>query len=230
MLLRNDPGEALVARRARLSDRDGAPAAFAAGAPCTSGLLRVRESVGGGLPLLPPPLPVPPLPVPPLPVPPLPVPPLPVPPSPVPPLPVPPLPVRHRCRRHRRRCRWARSTASSSGRPGCTVAASCRSRCSPASGASAKSATGSGSIAALMKSCQICGGERPAEDADAVHVGHGAFGAAVSDPHRRDELRCVADEPGVAVVLRRPGLARLGPPDVGGGTGALCHDAAQEHR
>ena len=55
--------------------------------------------------------------------------------------------------------------------------------------------------------------EGAARDGLAVElVGHRPRLVRVADPNRRHELRCVADEPGVAVVLGRPGLPRGGTP------------------
>ena len=61
--------------------------------------------------------------------------------------------------------------------------------------------------------------ERPAGDRDAVHVGHRNLALLVAHPDRRLELRRVAAEPGVVVILRRAGLAGRGPPEVRGDAG-----------
>src|SRR5207249_3264202 len=54
--------------------------------------------------------------------------------------------------------------------------------------------------------------ERPAGDRLAVELAlHRDQPPRIADPNRGHELRRVADEPGVAVVRRRPGLAGDGP-------------------
>lgn len=47
----------------------------------------------------------------------------------------------------------------------------------------------------------------------------------MSDPYRGCQLRCVADEPYVAVVLARTGLARCRTTDIRTTSGTLCDDS-----
>ncbi len=58
-------------------------------------------------------------------------------------------------------------------------------------------------------------GEAPSRDGDAVDVVHRDLAGLVPHPHRGREVGCVAHEPRVRVLVRRPGLAGGGTADGG---------------
>ena len=81
-----------------------------------------------------------------------------------------------------------------------------------------------------MNAFQISAGIRAAVDRVPVELGHHRHQRVrVADPDRDDELRRVADEPRVAVVLGRAGLAGdLAAGELRRGARAVLHDALQQ--
>ena len=72
------------------------------------------------------------------------------------------------------------------------------------------------------------GRDRPPEDGRvALDELHRHLSVRIAHPDTGDELRRVAAEPRVLVVLRRARLARHRTADRRGGAGAVCHDALE---
>ena len=77
----------------------------------------------------------------------------------------------------------------------------------PSFDGTAKSSTGLPCIATVMKSCQMAAGIVPPKTGEnALHAVQRDLALWVADPHARRELRRVAAEPRIDVVLRGPGL------------------------
>ena len=102
----------------------------------------------------------------------------------------------------------------------------------PSNDGVAKSLTCMFAVACVMKSCQIAAGIVPPKTArEALDVVQRDLALRVAHPHAGRELRHVAAEPGVDVVLRGPGLAGGRAADVRGGAGpARDHDACERVR
>ena len=81
-----------------------------------------------------------------------------------------------------------------------------------------------------MKSCQICAGNVPPATAMPCTLVHLDRRIRIADPDGGREVRRVADEPGVAEVLRRAGLARRGAAEVGARARAGEHVALEDPR